>query len=140
MAVLASKRSESNLLFLENARNLEIYTLKRTVRFPKRYQALIGDMLVKLSASILNDLKAANSIYPVNAHEVQMRRDYMTHAQASAQQMLSQIDVARVMFQEMEDYQPKESVWLIWMRLLDDEARLISGAKKSDRDKFKDLG
>ena len=139
MAVLTSKRQESNLQFLDNALALEVYTIKRCVRFPKRYQHLFGDPLCRLSMDVLNNAKAANSIYPVNEHEVQARRDYLTRAQVAVQQMISQIDVARIMFEEENDYQPKESSWLTWLKLMDDEARLISGVRKSDRERFKSI-
>lgn len=37
MAVLASKRGESAVQFLDTAREIELYTLRYAVKFPKRY-------------------------------------------------------------------------------------------------------
>ena len=73
-SVLKSKRGESAVQFLDTARELEIYTIKTCARFPKRYMFLVTKGIVDLSRQIYNDVKAANSIYPTNAAEAQLRK------------------------------------------------------------------
>ena len=65
MAVLKSNRNESQLQFLDTARDLEIFTLRNCVKFPKRYTFFITTEIVRLSQSVFNNVKAANSIFPL---------------------------------------------------------------------------
>lgn len=134
MSVIKSKRTESNVLFLENAYNLEVFTIKQAVKFPKRYTFFIGTEIVRLASSCHNNVKAANSIYPSNAHEVQMRRDYFTLANNDVQNLLSKLDIAKGLF-------PIESsVITRWVAMAAEEARLIAAVKKADKNRFKGLG
>ena len=43
-------------------------------------------------------MKCANSIYPLNQHEAQMRRDYLLRANAELNSLVSQIEVANELF------------------------------------------
>ena len=49
MAVLKSNRNESQLQFLDTARELGIFTLRNCVKFPKRYTFFITTEIVRLS-------------------------------------------------------------------------------------------
>lgn len=60
--------------FIETARELEIYTIKQCARFPKRFMFLITKDIVALAKAVYNNVKAANSVYPTNAAEVQLRK------------------------------------------------------------------
>lgn len=80
----------------------------------------------------------ANSIYPTNAHEVQLRRDHLTEANATLQALVGQLGI---MTELLKQSPPK---WLNhaleeWSTLILDEARLISGVKKSDKERYKHL-
>lgn len=74
MSVLKSQRKESSIKFLDTAYNLELHTLKCCMKLPKRYTFFIGTELSHLASEVHNHCKAANSIYPTNEHEAQMRR------------------------------------------------------------------
>ena len=89
MAVLKSNRNESQLQFLDTARDLEIFTLRNCVKFPKRYTFFITTEIVRLSQSVYNNVKAANSIFPSGELEVQLRRDYLTKANCDLQCLIS---------------------------------------------------
>ena len=78
MSVLKSKRGESAMQFIETARELEIYTIKQCAKFPKRFMFLITKDLVELTKTIYNNAKSANSIYPTNTNELEMRRKLKT--------------------------------------------------------------
>lgn len=73
MSVLKSKRGESTMQFIETARELEVYTIKQCAKFPKRFMFLITKDLIDLAKSVYNNTKSANSIYPTNINELQMR-------------------------------------------------------------------
>lgn len=126
MAVLKSNRNESQLQFLDTARDLEIFTLRNCVKFPKRYTFFITTEIVRLSQSVFNNVKAANSIFPSGELEVQLRRDYLTKANCDLQCLISQLDVAKEMFGE----EVKSNTWCSWMDLIEKEAKLISAVKK----------
>lgn len=68
MSVIKSKRNESGMEFIHNARTLQIYTIKKCVAFPKRYSFYMGQPIVQMATEIHNDVKRANSIYPLNAY------------------------------------------------------------------------
>ena len=81
--------------FLATARKLEIYTIQKCVNFPKRYTFYVSQPLAAAATRIYEDVKRGNSIYPLNQHEVQIRRDYFLHANAELQSMISQLEVHR---------------------------------------------
>ena len=75
----------------------------------------------------------ANSIYPLNAHEVQMRRDYLLRANAELNSLVSQIEVAGELF----GLDP--NIVKHWMDLVDQEIRLVKGMMKKDRERYRDV-
>ncbi len=119
--------------FLATARKLEIYTIQKCVNFPKRYQFYISHKLGDAATRIYEEVKRGNSIYPLNQHEVQMRRDCFIRAHAELQSMISQLEVANELFgigMETLKY---------WMDIIDSEIRLVKAVIKSDRARYKDL-
>lgn len=140
MSVPKSQRSESVIQFLETARQLEIYTIKECARFPKRYMFLITKDIVGLATKVYNDAKAANSIYPTNAAEVQLRKNYIIQANCALQCLLSQLDIAREFIRTTDANKPiKSTVWEGWVNLITSEAKLLSSLKESDKKRYKDL-
>lgn len=140
MSVLKSKRGESAMQFLETARELEVYTIRQCARFPKRFMFLITKDIVALSKSVYNNVKAANSVYPTNAAEVQVRRNYLIAANCELQCLISQLDIAREFVRSTADNKPIQSgVWQKWIDLITSEARLISALKNKDKERFKAL-
>lgn len=137
MSVLKSKRGESVVQFLDTARELEIYTIKQCAKFPKRYMFLITKDIVALASATYNDVKAANSIYPTNAAEVQMRRNYIIRANCNLQCLISQIDIAREFVRTTDGNKSiKSTVWQQWADLITTEARLLASLKESDKKRY----
>ena len=133
LSVIKSKRSTSDMEFLATARKLEIYTIQKCVNFPKRYTFYVSQPLATAATRIYEDVKRGNSIYPLNQHEVQIRRDYFLHANAELQSMISQLEVAQELFGiEMDTLK-------YWMDIVDTEIRLVKAVLKSDRARYKDL-
>lgn len=135
MSVLMKDRGKSSIQFVDTARALEVLTLKNCLKFPKRYTFFITTELVRLSQSVYNNVKSANSIYPTNQSEVQMRRDYLTKANCDLQALISQLGVAK----EITSGEIKSTTWVEWMNLIEEEAKLISAVKKADKERFKTL-
>lgn len=82
MTVIKSKRHESEMEFIHTARELRLYTTRKCAGFPKRYTFTVSNPLADSSRRIHQYCKMANSIYPLNAHEAQIRRDYLLRANA----------------------------------------------------------
>ena len=64
-----------------------------------------------------------------------MRRNFFTKANCDLQCLVSQLDVAKVMFGE----EVKVGTWCQWMDLIEEEAKLISAIKKIDKERYKNL-
>ena len=133
MSVVRSARSTSEVQFLHTARELQIYTIRKCVGFPKRYTFYVSQPIAAIATRIYEDVKRANSIYPTNQHEVQLRRDYFIHAGAELQNLVSQVEVAYELFQF------DANIMTRWMELVDTEIRLLKAVVKSDKSRYKDL-
>jgi hypothetical protein len=119
--------------FIATARKLEIYSIQKCVNFPKRYTFYVSQPIANAATRIYEDVKRANSIYPMNQHEAQMRRDYLLRANAELQSMVSQLEVAQELFGiEMDTLK-------YWVDIIDTEIRLVKAVIKSDRERYKNL-
>ena len=119
--------------FIYNARALQIYTIQKCVGFPKRYSFYLGQPIAQMANNIHNYVKSANSIYPLNQHEAQLRRDYLLKANAELNSLISQVEVAAEMF----GIEPDKLKF--WMELVEKELRLIKGVLKDDKERYKNL-
>lgn len=135
MGVLKKDRGLSSVQFIDTARALEVLTLKNCLKLPKRYTFFITTEIVRLSQSVYNNVKSVNSIYPTNQIEAQMRRDYFTKANCDLQALISQLGIAK----EIITTEMKATIWIEWMNLIEEEAKLISAVKKNDKERFKSL-
>ena len=92
--VLARKRSVSVLEFYKNAQELRS-ALTRFVmsekHVPKRYRFVFAMPTIELLNALFNNITMANTIYPINEHELQMRRDYQTKAIGNCEQILQML-------------------------------------------------
>lgn len=133
MSVIKSKRSTSDMEFLQTARNLQIHSIKKCANFPKRYTFYVSVPLANAATRVYEEVKKGNSIYPVNQHEVQMRRDCFLKANAELYSIVSQIEVAQEIFGL--DYDAVK----FWMEMVDKEIGLVKAVLKSDRARYKEL-
>ena len=76
MSVPKSKRTERSIQYLQTASEINRATRKLAMALPKRYTFFGGTELAHLAAECHHHMKAANSMYPTNAHELQLRRDH----------------------------------------------------------------
>lgn len=133
MSVPKSKRGTSDMEFVYNARKLQIYTVKKCVGFPKRYTFFVSQPISDSATRIHQYVKMANSVYPTNAHEVQLRRDYLIRANAELNSLVSQIEVANELFGL------EARVMKYWMDIVDEEIRLVKGTMVKDRERYKNI-
>lgn len=133
MSVIKSKRTESEMEFISNARELQIYTVKKCTGFPKRYTFYVSQPIANIATQIHHNVKCANSIYPTTKSEAEMRKMYLKRATAETQSLISQIEIAAELF-GIEENSIKH-----WMALIKKEIRLIQAVLKRDRERFKNL-
>lgn len=132
--VPSSQRKESALDFLNCARDLQAFTIRKCVNaVPKRYTFYIGTHLADSAARVYENLKKGNSIYPLNQHEAQMRRDYMLKAYAELNSLVSQVELAGEII-EIED-----KVMDQWSEKIYHEMTLVKNVIKADRNRYKNL-
>lgn len=133
MSVYKNNRNKSSVDFVDIAREINIYTIKACVSFPKRYTFFLTQHISESANRIYEYVVCANKANPRNQHEAQIRRDFLTLAYAQCEHLIAKIGIARDMFGI------SDKTMTDWMALIDKEEALITGVKKSDAEKYKSL-
>lgn len=134
MSVLSRFRAESNVEFIYTARKLAVSVIKSCVDSKKgRYTATVSEPVAQSAWKVYECVKRANSIYPTNQHEVQLRRDQFILAKAELYVLDSKIGVAHE-FYHFSDHDLDEMGGFI-----DTELKLIDKMLESDRNRYKNL-
>ena len=134
MSVVKSKRSESGMAFIDNARELELFTLRRCAHFPKRYTFLVSGKIADIAISIYENAVAGNELSNIQDDNQYLSR--LHHFRESLSQcnvLVSQIQLAADLFGI-----PYETMQL-WMALIDKEERLLQGIIRKDIQQRKPL-
>ena len=92
MALPKSKTKESNYQVVETARILRKKVLDACLKLPRRYTFLLLQDTMHVANDVMHLCKSANSVFPTNPSEVQMRINYWIQARASLQALSSDID------------------------------------------------
>lgn len=92
---MAEKGKKAEMDFLTIARELEVFSIRQCGKFPKHYTFYLSVPIAESARRVMECCKRGNSIYPLNGHEAQMRRDQFLMAYAELQSMVTQVDVAR---------------------------------------------
>ena len=140
MSVYKSKRSTSAIQYVENARQLQVFTIKNCVKFPKRYTYIVVQKIANLVEDIDTHVRVAESMMPTNLHEAQLKRDELTYTFG----LLNSLDDKLQLMYDIVSDNPNfktEFKWLPnamleWGRLIQKERDLITGVKKADRKRF----
>lgn len=133
MSVLLKNRHESEAQFIHTARELEAKTRRRCVNAPKRYTFYGLQELWATARRIHSDVKQANSVFPANQHEVQIRKDFFIRARAELQDYISQLELL------LEDGILTTTAADELAGLVDQEDRLVKAVMKSDRTRYANL-
>jgi len=125
---------------VHTARELHAHTIRKCVGFPKRYTIYVGQPIAECASRIHSYVKCANSIYPLNQHEVQLRRDYLLKAYAELNNLVSQIELAAEIFGIARDGDDERGDAMeYWIEIVNRELRLVKGVLKRDRERFRSL-
>lgn len=133
MSVIKSKRNQSDVQFIQTAKDLEEFTLEQCLKFPKRYPFLLTNKIMDYSSSVLDCVTLANNIFPKTKAEASQRRQLFLTARGTLKSMIPQIDIA------YKKFPIKDNAMIHWMELIDTELHLITGIMKKDKQRFKDL-
>lgn len=146
MSVPKSEQNEADTEFVRTARELYLYTIRKCVNFPKRYTFYVSQQMARTASHVYEYVVCANSIYPVNAADAALRRQYLQMAHSELRALVSQIEAAVELFGlrhdgspygEMSDEEGRKADY--WMGLVQQEIRLVKGVIKRDTQRFKDL-
>lgn len=135
MAVPVGKRKESGMEFLKNARDIEEIFIDLRINKPKRY-TFFFDKLLEYSFDLLSEVKAANSIYPENKSEVEMRQRYFKRALASCQVLVSQVEVIH---HKLKNDGIQIGLVEQLAEKIDYEIKLIKGIIDKDKKRYKNI-
>lgn len=137
MSVVKSKRGEGTLLVVTKANELAVYTIhicSNENSFPKRYRWCITSKIVDAAMDTNNTINMANSVYVKSCADLELRKNYQTRALAATYALLSMIDIAYRTF-GIETARVK-----YWTSLVVEVQRLLRSWRKSDAERYKNMG
>lgn len=133
MSVIVSKRKTSEVQFLENARLLELYTLKKTMKMPKRWNHF-KILFEKCVINCYNNCKLGNSIFLRDKESAEERKKYFEKALQNLYVLSSQIDIAKEL-KLCEKITEKQ--FAHWLGLIVTEIEQLKYIEKSDSERIK---
>ena len=132
--------------FLRKSRTMQVYVKARKIlihtrqiissekNIPKRHQRRFADPLDRAATELFICMCMANAIHPTTREDYLLRRDYLVKAKASAEMLCYWLDVAYD-----AGFLRKISMDF-WYSEIDEFLKLLSGLRKSDRERFGKLG
>lgn len=134
MSVLKNKRSQSSLEFYHTATVIRAELTRFVMsekNIPKRWRPVFTFPMVEKLHRLFDYITAANTIYPTNEHEAELRRDYQTRAIIIVEQIIQMLQYMITTLQiDIDKLQPVTELLL-------KESALLKGWRKSDSAKYK---
>ena len=137
MSVVKSKRGEGKLVVITKSNELAVYTIKicsNEKNFPKHYRWCITNKIVDAALEINNNATKANAVYVTSAEDLKLRKAYQMQAIASTYSLLSMVDIAYRIFGIESDRVE------YWTKLVTEVQKLLRQWRKSDNERYKDIG
>lgn len=140
MSVPKSQRSESSMQFIQTARELKQHTLTVVKKCPKRLQFFLLAPIYEEAREVLHSVKAANNTFVHNAHEAQIRADYLGRANVVLQNLADDLeDLYEELINNEDRYKWVANAMQKHGELISTEAKLIGKVRKSDKERYKGL-
>lgn len=140
MSVPKSQRSESSMQFIQTARELKQHTLTVVKKCPKRLQFFLLAPIYEEAREVLHSVKAANNTFVHNAHEAQIRADYLGRANVVLQNLADDLeDLYEELINNEDCYRWVANAMQKHGELISAEAKLIGKVRKSDKERYKGL-
>ena len=118
---------------IDKAEDLAVTAIAKVTnesKFPKRYRWCLNDPIMKMAIQINTLVHSANSIYPTNKREMELRNQYQLKAIAEINGLMSMISVAKKSFKL--DLNSVAN----WLKDLVDERALLKRWYEGDKDKY----
>mgnify|MGYP004521782485 CR=1 FL=1 len=131
--VLASKRKESKVEFIETARKLEIMTITKVKHFPRRYSNF-RKRLEDYSINIYNNCKLANSVFIKTEKDIEKREKYFLKALDNLYILSSQLDIVKELNLCGKTFTVYS--WKSWFYYILQEIKLIKAVLDSDKQRI----
>lgn len=140
MSVPKSQRGESSMQFIQTARELKQHTLTVVKKCPKRLQFFLLSPIYEEAREVLHSVKAANNTFVHNAHEAQIRADYLGRANVVLQNLADDLeDLYEELINNEDRYKWVANAMQKHGELISAEAKLIGKVRKSDKERYKGL-
>ena len=145
MSVPKSKRGESGFQVIDTSRELKRKMIQICVKLPKRYTDLILKDAVADSKAVARYTRIANSIFPTNQHEAQIRIDNWMLARATLEVLSDDLnDILEIPSVLRYNESGKSKGVTIneldeISDLIDLETKLVKGCLEKDRKRYKQL-
>lgn len=137
MSVLKAHRNISPMQFVENARTLEVHTLKSCSKFPKAYVHTLTSVIVNSAINLYKFVSLANDIFPATQEDKQRKIYYISLALDEVDVLVTQLDVAREVIETGAQGEPLNvNMWEKWAELLAEEERLLVSVKQNYIQKY----
>ena len=91
-SILRTSKEKKPFAPVDNASTLYTKVVQLCLKMPKRYTYLILQPVIHVAAEVMEETKKANSVFPQNQREYQIRRNHWIEARASLQALSSHID------------------------------------------------
>lgn len=93
-SVFVRNRNETELVFLVNGQKLQVELTKYIMKekyLPKKWRYILGQNIISKVDELMDNIIAANSIYPTTEKELEMRKNFQTLAITNCYQLQSKI-------------------------------------------------
>lgn len=146
MSVPSWKRKESKILYLDNARELVVFTLRFMKKFPKSATFYIATPIMESAINIYKYCATANNRFPKSIKDFEYRKKYLYDALGELDSMDCNISIAidsySISTKDNEitcNIQSSDFSWAYWGELIYKERELIKGVIESDNEKKKGI-
>ena len=133
MSVPSGLRGQSDAEFLHTAKVIDETVCRFCMKMPKSMMFLKSQRLAHLAMDAYYNVMAANSVYPKNAHEVQIRRDYIVTARGKYYFIGAELEVLN----DIIGIDPKKMQNIAG--LIHTELKLLKALMESDARRFSSL-
>lgn len=142
MAVPATKRSETAMLYISNAEQLAAHIYRFVIGLSKRYNHAISDQLLHHAEEVVYHCRAANKVYVTNDSTFEQRRSHLIDANSHLLHVESLLAVLCKMELQISAESggkikpPSENRYRGFADMIEKEYKLIAGCKSRDRQAY----
>lgn len=139
MSVPTWRRRESKAIYLDNARELVVFTLKFTKKFPKSATFYITTSIMESAKNVYKYCATANNRFPKTLEDVEYRKKYLYDALGELDSMDYNISIAIDAYSISTkddiicEIKSSDYSWAYWGELIYKERELIKGVIESDK-------